>query len=88
MPSCISSARIFTSPLTLAVWSLDFSGGFAYTRSTPAVVVTQPSPTVSITSPTNNATFAAPANVTFKANASVGTGTVTNVAFLQWRNAN
>ena len=54
-------------------------GGFAYIRSTAAAA--SPTPTVSITSPTNNTTFTAPVTLTVAANASVGVGTVTNVAF-------
>jgi len=56
-------------------------GLIAYTRSTPA-----PPPTVSITAPTTNAIFAAPANVSITANASVSSGSVTNVQF--FANAN
>jgi len=56
-------------------------GPFAYTRSTPNVVAPPPPPTVSITTPTNNAVFAAPANVAISANASVSSGSVTNVQF-------
>lgn len=69
--------------VTFTAWTVsDFSGTgfFAYTRSTPGAV-TPPTPTVSITSPTNNAVFAAPADVAISANASVSTGTVTNVSF-------
>jgi len=54
-------------------------GAFAYTRSTPAVVL--PTPTVSITNPAPNAVFAAPANVNISASASVSSGSVTNVSF-------
>jgi len=65
--------------VTFTAWGEHGSGGFAYTRSTPAVVA--PTPTVSITSPTNGAAFTAPASVTIDASASVSSGTVTNVAF-------
>ena len=57
-------------------WGQHGAGGFAYTRSTPAVVVT---PTVSITKPAAGATFAAPASITLTATATGGT--VTNVEF-------
>lgn len=58
-------------------------GPFAYTRSTPAAVAPPPTPSVSITSPTNAAVFAAPADVAISANATVSTGTVTNVLFFR-----
>jgi len=66
--------------LTFTAWP---SGGgfFAYTRSTPAVIT--PSPVVTVTSPASGATFAAPANVAIAAGATVGGGTVTNVAFFE-----
>jgi hypothetical protein len=54
--------------------------GFAYNRSTPAAV--QPAPTVNLTSPANNAVFSSPANVHLAATATVATGTVTNVSFV------
>jgi len=54
-------------------------GLIAYTRSTPAVVVTPPTPSVTITNPADGAVFASPANVTVSANATVSSGTVTNV---------
>ena len=57
-------------------------GLIAYTRSTPAVVVTPPTPSVTITNPANGAVFAEPADVTISANATVSSGTVTNVTFL------
>jgi hypothetical protein len=56
---------------------------FSYTRSTPAAVAPPPTPTVSITSPTNSPVFAAPADVAIVANASVSSGTVTNVMFFR-----
>lgn len=56
------------------------SGGFAYQRSTPGVVVS-PSPTVSITNPVPGFVFSALANIPIKAAALVNPGTVTNVAF-------
>ncbi|MDB6022813.1 MAG: hypothetical protein JWQ04_2670 [Pedosphaera sp.] len=54
-------------------------GGFAYDRSTPAMVT--PPPAVDITNPANGAVFAAPASVKLAANATVSSGTVTNVTF-------
>jgi len=57
-------------------WGEHLAGGFAYTRSTPAVAV---APTVSITSPSPGATFAAPASVVLTATASGGS--VTNMEF-------
>jgi plastocyanin len=45
------------------------------------VVAAAPTPTVSITSPAGGAAFTAPASVPITANASVSSGTVTNVAF-------
>jgi len=45
--------------------------------------VITPSPVVTVTSPASGATFAAPANVAIAAGATVGGGTVTNVAFLR-----
>jgi hypothetical protein len=57
-------------------------GAFRYQRSTPsAVAPPPPKPTVGITSPATNAVFAAPANVSITANATVSTGSVTNVQF-------
>jgi hypothetical protein len=61
-------------------------GLIAYTRSTPAVVAPPPTPTVSITAPETNAVFAEPANVSISANASVSTGSVTNVQFFAGAN--
>ncbi len=55
------------------------AGGFAYQRSTPAVI--SPSPTVGITNPADGAVFSAPANLKISASAAVSAGTVTNVAF-------
>lgn len=69
--------------LTFTSWGRFFSGGFSYNRSTPSGVTPPPppAPTVSITSPASGAVFAAPANVKFTVNASVSSGSVTNVAF-------
>jgi len=66
--------------LTLTGWG--GAGGvgdksFSYTRSTPAL----PTPTISITNPASGAVFAAPANVNIGANATVSSGSVTNVQF-------
>jgi uncharacterized protein (DUF2141 family) len=52
---------------------------FSYDRTTPFVA--PPTPTVIITSPFGGAVFAAPANVNITANATVSSGTVTNVQF-------
>jgi len=62
--------------LTFTKWGQHGSGGFAYTRSTPTVVVT---PTVTITKPAPGATVAAPASIGLTATATGGT--VTNVEF-------
>lgn len=56
------------------------SGGFSWTRSTPAPITDQP-PVVSITSPADGSSFTAPAVVPITATASDPDGTVTNVAF-------
>jgi hypothetical protein len=69
--------------LTLTGWGGEGQTGdttFSYIRSTPAVAA-PPAPTVSLTSPTSGAIFAAPANVSLAANATVSSGTVTNVKF-------
>jgi hypothetical protein len=66
--------------IKFTAWGRFGSGTVAYTRST-AGTVTPPSPTVSITSPANGATFPAPADVPISADASVSSGTVTNVSF-------
>jgi len=68
--------------ITFSAWPR--GGGFiSYSRSTPASVTPPPpTPAVSITNPAPNEVFAAPANVKISANASVSSGTVTNVAFL------
>ena len=59
-------------------------GLIEYTRSTPVAVA--PTPTVSITAPATHAVFAEPANVSISANASVSTGSVTNVQFFAGAN--
>ncbi len=68
--------------LTLTNWGGSFfapNKTFGYTRSTPSV--TPPTPTVTLTNPANGAVFAALANVSLAANATVSSGTVTNVQF-------
>ncbi|MGA2658707.1 MAG: Ig-like domain-containing protein [Verrucomicrobiota bacterium] len=64
-------------------WGQNKAGGFAYTRSTPAVSV--PPPTVSIINPSPGATFAAPASVMLTA--TVTGGSVTNVEFFAGTNS-
>jgi Bacterial Ig domain len=66
--------------LTFSAWPQhgNSNGFFSYTRSTPAVA---PAPSVTITNPANNSVFAAPASVRIAANATVSSGSVTNVAF-------
>lgn len=65
--------------LTFTAWPPG-GGFFSYTRSTPAAV-TAPPPSVTITNPAGGAVFAAPANVLIAADATVSSGTVTNVQF-------
>jgi len=62
-------------------------GLIAYTRSTPQAVAPPPTINVNITSPATNAVFAAPANVSITANASVSSGSVTNVQFFAGANS-
>ena len=62
-------------------WGRFGSGGFTYTRSTPAAVA--PTPTVTITNPPSGTVFSAPANVKITATASVSSGSVTNVSFFR-----
>jgi uncharacterized protein (DUF2141 family) len=69
--------------LTLTDWGAPGGFGdktFSYTRSTAAAAA-PPTPTVTITNPPSGAVFAAPANVNIGADASVSSGTVTNVQF-------
>jgi hypothetical protein len=68
--------------IKFTTWGRFGSGTVAYTRST-AATVTPPSPTVSITSPANGAAFTAPADVAISADATVSSGTVTNVSFFE-----
>ena len=63
-------------------WGQHFAGGFAYTRSTPAVA--PPPPLVTITSPAAGAVFAAPATVALAA--AISGGSVTNVQFFAGSN--
>jgi uncharacterized protein (DUF2141 family) len=69
--------------LTLTDWEGQGGSGdkiFSYDRSTPAAAP-PPTPTVNITTPASGTLFAAPANVNIAANATVSSGTVTNVQF-------
>jgi hypothetical protein len=68
--------------IKFTTWGRFGSGTVAYTRST-AATVTPPSPTVSIISPANGAVFSAPADVAISADATVSSGTVTNVSFFE-----
>jgi hypothetical protein len=61
-------------------WTPFGAGGYSYSRSTPAAVVS-PTPTVTLTNPAVGAVFAAPASLKLGATASVSSGTVTNVSF-------
>lgn len=65
--------------VTFSAWPQG-GGFFAYTRSTPAAV-SAPSPSVTITNPASGSVFAAPASVSVAADATVESGTVTNVQF-------
>ena len=70
--------------LTLTDWGAGGGSGdhtFSYTRTT-AGAVAPPTPTVTITNPPSGTVFRAPANVKIGADASVSSGTVTNVQFL------
>jgi hypothetical protein len=62
-------------------WGQNFSGSFAYNRSTPTVVA--PTPTIFITNPPSGTVYSAPANVKLIATASVSSGSVTNVSFFR-----
>lgn len=59
-------------------WGGNGAGGFSYQRSTPAPAVP---PTVSISSPISAAEFTAPATIDISADATVTSGSVTNVEF-------
>jgi len=65
--------------IKFSFWASGGAGGYTYQRSTPAVVT--PPPSVTISNPSAGAVFAAPANVKLVANATVSSGSVTNVAF-------
>jgi hypothetical protein len=73
--------------LTFRAWGQHFVGGFSYDRSTPSAgpppPPPPPTPSVTITSPANNAVFSSPANVEIDADATVSSGTVTNVTFFR-----
>ena len=64
--------------VTFTAWGQHAAGGFSYTRSTAAVST---KPSVSITSPSDGAVFSTPASVHLTANATVSSGTVTNVSY-------
>jgi hypothetical protein len=64
--------------ITFTSWSQ--GAAYSYERSTPAVVA-PPTPAISITNPVGGTVFAAPAIVRIAANATVSSGTVTNVQF-------
>ena len=69
--------------LTLTGWGGQGGVGdktFSYTRTTEEAAQ-PPTPAVTITNPANGAVFAAPANVNIAADATVSSGTVTNVQF-------
>jgi hypothetical protein len=65
--------------IKFSYWASFGLGGYTYQRSTPSVV--SPTPTVTLTNPAAGAVFAAPANVKIGVNATVSSGSVTNVAF-------
>lgn len=66
--------------LKLTAWGNNNGGSFTYERSTPAVALPPPpTPVISLTNPASGTVFAAPANVSIGANATVSSGTVTNV---------
>jgi hypothetical protein len=67
--------------LTLTSWGSDDGGSFSYNRSTPAVITPPPAPAVSLTNPAPGTVFSAPANLPLGADATVSSGTVTNVEF-------
>lgn len=75
----LTNENIYLS-IKFITWPQHDAGGFSYVRSTAP---TAASPTVSITNPISGSVFAAPANVTLSANATVSSGTVTNVKFFQ-----
>src|SRR5581483_3984164 len=63
------------------------AAGISATSAVVSITVTQPAPpptpVVNITNPTNGASFTSPATVQIDADASVSSGTVTNVTFFQ-----
>ena len=73
----LTNENIYFS-LMFTAWGRFNTGGFTYTRATPALSAI---PTVSITSPAAGAAFAAPATISLAANATVTIGTVTNVEY-------
>jgi uncharacterized protein (DUF2141 family) len=66
--------------IKITTWGQFGSGTVSYTRST-AAASGPPTPSVSITSPSNGSVFTAPADITIVADATVSSGTVTNVSF-------
>lgn len=76
----IKSDDIYFS-VKFTAWGRFGAGGFAYTRSTG--VAAAPTPTISITGPAGGAIYSAPATIHLTANASVSSGTVTNVSFFR-----
>jgi hypothetical protein len=76
----IVSDNIYLS-VKLDAWGPSNGGSFSYERSTPAVALPPPTPAISVTNPAGGTVFAAPANVNIGANATVSSGTVTNVQF-------
>ena len=76
----IPTDNIYLS-VKLTAWGNNNGGSFTYERSTPAVALPPPTPAISITNPAGGTVFAVPANVIIGANATVSSGTVTNVQF-------
>jgi hypothetical protein len=66
-------------PVRFTAWPHG-GGAFGYVRNTANALTANP--TVSITSPTNGNTFTVPVTLTIAANATVSSGSVTNVTFL------
>ena len=61
-------------------WAAFGSGGYSYSRSTPAAVA-PPTPSVTLTNPSAGLVLSAPATLHLGASATVSSGTVTNVTF-------